>query len=48
MSWNQAHAPLFIKSFPKTPRTKSEASQFGGSLNYKQNKINKLVSFIVK
>jgi len=21
MSWNQAHAPLLIKSFPKTPRT---------------------------
>jgi hypothetical protein len=21
MSWNQAHAPLLVKSFPKTPRT---------------------------
>jgi hypothetical protein len=37
-SWNQAHAaPLLIKSFPKTPRTQSEASQFGGSHNYKTN-----------
>ncbi len=35
MSWNQAHAPLLIKSFPKTPRTRSEASQFGRSHNYK-------------
>jgi hypothetical protein len=35
MSWNQAHAPLLIKSFPKTPRTRSEASQFSGSHNYK-------------
>jgi len=34
-SWNQAHAPLLIKSFPKTPRTQSEASQFSGSHNYK-------------
>ncbi len=31
MSWNQAHAPLLIKSFPKTPRTQCEASLFGGS-----------------
>jgi len=21
MSWNQAHAPLLVESFPKTPRT---------------------------
>jgi hypothetical protein len=35
MSWNQAHAPLLIESFPKTPRTQFEASQFGGSHNYK-------------
>jgi hypothetical protein len=34
-SWNQAHAPLFVESFPKTPRTQSEASWFGGSHNYK-------------
>jgi hypothetical protein len=26
MSWNQAHAPLLIESFPKTPRTQFEAS----------------------
>jgi hypothetical protein len=35
---NQTHAPLLIKSFPKTPRTRSEASWFGGSHNYKTNK----------
>jgi hypothetical protein len=34
-SWNQAHAPLLLKSFPKTPRTWSEGSQFSGSHNYK-------------
>jgi hypothetical protein len=47
-SWNQAHALLLlvkcVECFPKTskiiPRTQSEASQFGGSHNYKtkQNK----------
>jgi hypothetical protein len=47
MSWNQAHALLLVKSFGKTPRTRSEASCFSGSHNYntKQNK-NKLPSFI--
>ncbi len=45
MSWNQAHAPLLVKSFPKTPRTPSEVSRFGGSHNYKTEK-NKLLSFI--
>ncbi len=35
MLWNQAHAPLLIESFPKTPRTQSDASQFSGSHNYK-------------
>jgi hypothetical protein len=44
-SWHQAHAPLLVKSFPKTPRTQSEASQFGGSHNYKI-KQSKLPSFI--
>jgi hypothetical protein len=34
-SWNQAHAPLLVKSFPKTPTTQTEASQFGESHNYK-------------
>jgi hypothetical protein len=39
-SWNQSHAPLLVKSFPKRPRTQSEASC--GSHNYKtkQNKTN--------
>ncbi len=36
-SWNQGHAPLPVKSSPKTSRTQSEASQFGGSHNYKTN-----------
>jgi hypothetical protein len=36
MSWNQAHAPLLIESFPKRPGTQSEASQFSGSHKYKQ------------
>jgi hypothetical protein len=43
--WNQAHAPLLIESFPKTPTTQSEASQCSGSHNYK-TKQNKLPSFI--
>jgi len=34
-SWNQAHAPLLIESFPKTPSTRSEAFWFGASHNYK-------------
>jgi hypothetical protein len=47
MSWNQAHAPLLVKSFPKTPRTQSEASQVSGSHNYrKKNKTNYLPSKI--
>ncbi len=33
MSWNQAHAPLLVKGFPKTSRTWSEASWLGGSHN---------------
>ncbi len=46
-AWNlTAHAPLLVKSFPKTPRTQSEASQFSESHNYQQNKTNKLPSFI--
>ncbi len=39
MSWNQAHAPLLIKSFPKTPRTWSEASQLMDLITTKQNKL---------
>jgi hypothetical protein len=36
-SWKQAHAPLIVESFPKTPRSRtwSEASQFSGSHSYK-------------
>ncbi len=37
MSWNQAHAHLLVESFPMIPRTRSEASRFGGSQNYKTN-----------
>jgi hypothetical protein len=39
MSWNQAHAPLLIESFPKTLRTWSEASRFNESHNLKKLKI---------
>jgi hypothetical protein len=35
MLWNQVHAPVHIKSFPKTPRTQSDACEFNGSHNYK-------------
>jgi hypothetical protein len=45
MSWNQAHAPLLIGSFPKTPRTRSNTSQFNGYHNYKTRQ-NKLPIFI--
>jgi hypothetical protein len=38
MSWNQAHAPLLLESFPKRPRRWFEASQLGGSHKYKQKK----------
>jgi hypothetical protein len=41
------HAPLLVDSFPKTPRTGYEASQFGGSHNYKI-KQNKLPSFMYR
>jgi len=40
------HPSLLHERFPKRPRTQSEASQFGGSHKYKQNKTNKLPSFI--
>jgi hypothetical protein len=33
--WNHTHAPLLVKSFPKIPRIRPEASQFGGSHIYK-------------
>ncbi len=45
-TWNQADAPLLLKSFPKRPRTRPEASRFSGSHKYKQNNTNKLPSFI--
>jgi hypothetical protein len=43
MEQSQAYAALFIESFPKTPITQSEASQFDGSHKYK-NKTNYLPS----
>jgi len=43
-SWNQAHACLLVESFPKTPRTQPEASQFGGCHNYKTKQTNYLAS----
>jgi hypothetical protein len=45
MSWNQAHAPVLIKSFPRAQRTQFEASKLNGSHNYK-TKQNKPPSFI--
>jgi hypothetical protein len=44
-SWNQTHSLVFMESIPKTPRTQSEASQCGGSRNFK-TKHNKLPSLI--
>jgi hypothetical protein len=41
--WNQAHAPLIIKSFAKTPRTRSKTSQFGGSRTYKTKQTSFLL-----
>ncbi len=41
----KAHAPLLVEIYPKTPRTWSEVSQFGGSHNHK-TKQSKLPSFI--
>jgi hypothetical protein len=43
--WNEAHAALLIKSFPKTPRKRFEGSWFGGAHNCKTEQ-NKLRSFI--
>jgi len=40
-----ADAPLFLESFPKRPRTQSDASSFGGADKYK-TKQNKLPCFI--
>jgi hypothetical protein len=45
-SWNQADAPLLLESFPKRPRTQSEAFWFSGSHKYEKNKTKKLPSFI--
>jgi hypothetical protein len=41
----KAHAPFLVESFPKKPKTQSEASWLVGSHNYK-TKQNKLPSFI--
>jgi len=41
--WNQADAPLLLKRDQECNlQQPSEATQFGGSHKYKQNKINKL------
>jgi hypothetical protein len=44
MPQNQAHAPLLLKSFPKRPRTRSEALRFGGSHQCKTKQTNYLAS----
>jgi hypothetical protein len=47
MSGNQApNAPLLIESFPKTPRTQSEASRFNGSHNYKTNYLPSYIDIV--
>ncbi len=46
MPWNQADAPVLLKSFRKRPRMWSEASRFNASHNYKEKKRNKLPCFI--
>jgi hypothetical protein len=33
---DQAHAPLLVESFPKTPRTRSQASQFRVQMPWNQ------------
>ncbi len=40
--WNQAHAPLLVKSFQKTSRTQSEASWLSEAHNYKTNQTTLL------
>ncbi len=40
----KADAPLLLESFPKRPRTQSEASWFGGSHRYKIKQTNYLAS----
>jgi len=42
-SWNQANAPLPLKSYPKRPRTQYEASWFAGSHKHKTNKQKTLL-----
>jgi hypothetical protein len=43
--WNQKPMhPLPLQSFPKRPRTQSEASPFGGSHQYKTKQTNYLPS----
>ncbi len=39
MSWNQANAPLLVKSFPKIPWTQYQAPWFGGTHSYKTKQI---------
>ncbi len=42
-SWNQADAPLLLESFQRDQEQRSEASWFGGSKKYKQNKQTTLL-----
>jgi hypothetical protein len=42
-SWNEADAPLPLKSYPKRPRTQYEASWFAGSHKHKTNKQKTLL-----
>ncbi len=44
--WNQANAPLLLKSFPKRPRMQFEASWFGGFHKDKTKQTTFLHKFI--
>ncbi len=46
MLWNQAHAPLLVKRFPKTPRTQSITSCSMDLITTKQNKTNYFPSYV--
>jgi hypothetical protein len=43
-SWNQANAPLPLKSYPKRPRTQYEAFWFAGSHKHKTKQTNYIAS----
>jgi hypothetical protein len=46
-SISSMHGPLLAESFPKMPTTQCEASQFGGSYNYKTKQTTFLHRYMV-